>query len=222
MIGLKVDWLALPTDALLGFEPSQIAVIVNTLLDATLPQIKLLGLSPENAEKLKHIEFTKPARQIGQREAYPDYISKSGKRFELKGLFVDNPELDFKRPPTRREPSARLKENITFEIVDPATDVLFVAAIQLREDGEFCSPYIIDIGLFSMIECIEARDRRLHDSGGRWIGGAPKVISQRGAQKQRANEELTEQDYKPDTNFGKLKRIPHPPLENFLTKYRTL
>ncbi len=74
LIGLKVDWLSLPTTALLGFEPSQIAVIVNTLLDAALPQIKLLSLSPENAEKLKHIEFIKPTRQIGQREAYPDYL----------------------------------------------------------------------------------------------------------------------------------------------------
>lgn len=222
LIGLRIAWLSLPIAALPGFEPSQIAVIVNTLLDAALPQIKLLSLSPENAEKLKHIEFLKPVREIGQREAYPDYISKSGKRFELKGLFVDNASLNFKRPPTRREPSARLKENITVENVDAANDVLFVAAIQLQEFGGFCSPYVTDIGLFSMIECVEARDSRLYGSGGKWFGKVPKVVSKRGLDRQRNNKDLTEQDYERDTNFGKLKRIPHPLLQDFLNKYRII
>ena len=38
LIGLKINWLSIPNQALPGFEPSQIAVIVNTLLDAILPQ----------------------------------------------------------------------------------------------------------------------------------------------------------------------------------------
>ena len=33
LIGIKIDWLSLPDKALSGFEPSQIAVIVNTLID---------------------------------------------------------------------------------------------------------------------------------------------------------------------------------------------
>ncbi len=43
LIGMKIDWLSLPDKALLGFEPSQIAVIVNTLIDGILPQIELLA-----------------------------------------------------------------------------------------------------------------------------------------------------------------------------------
>jgi len=33
LIGLRLSWLAIPDAALVGFEPSQLAVIVNTLLD---------------------------------------------------------------------------------------------------------------------------------------------------------------------------------------------
>src|SRR5262245_46970768 len=93
LVGLRITWLALPDLALSGFEPSQVAVIVNTLLDAALPQIKLLASSPENSERLSSIGLEKAPRSVGEREAYPDYIHKSGYRFELKGLFVDNPEL---------------------------------------------------------------------------------------------------------------------------------
>ena len=39
LIGLRVTWLSIPGGALAGFEPSQIAVIVNTLLDGILPQM---------------------------------------------------------------------------------------------------------------------------------------------------------------------------------------
>ena len=72
---LRIDWLALPEQVLPGFEPSQIAVIVNTLLDAALPQITLLEVQdPENRARLEQIGLTKAPSQIGQREAYPDYI----------------------------------------------------------------------------------------------------------------------------------------------------
>ena len=50
LIGLRVTWLSIPGGALLGFEPSQIAVIVNTLLDGILPQIQLLTADDENAD----------------------------------------------------------------------------------------------------------------------------------------------------------------------------
>lgn len=219
LIGLKVDWLSLPRQSLPGFEPSQIAVIINTLLDAALPQIELLASDPENAEKLKHIGLSKSPSQIGERESYPDYIHKSGKRIELKGLFVDNPDLDFKRPPTRREPSARLKENVTIDVVDPANDVLLVAAVRLQEVDGRCYPIIIDIGLFLMIECIRARDRRLEESGGKWFKGVPKVISNRGLEKKKEGKPLNDSDFEKDTNFGKLKRIPYDPLQEFMRKH---
>ncbi|WP_228037079.1 hypothetical protein [Cuspidothrix issatschenkoi] len=51
LIGIKIDWLSIPRQALPGFEPSQIAVIVNTLLDGILPQIELISNDRENQEK---------------------------------------------------------------------------------------------------------------------------------------------------------------------------
>jgi hypothetical protein len=219
LVGLKIDWLSIPRGGIAGFEPSQIAVIVNTLLDAALPQIELLASDPANAEKLKHIGLSKGPKQIGERESYPDYIHKSGKRIELKGLFVDNPDLPFKRPPTAREPSARLKENVTMRDVDSARDALLIAAVQLKEIDRKCYPVIIDIEVLSMIECVRARDNRLIATGGKWVVGKPVVISKRGEEKIRRNEPLTDSDFEKDTNFGKLKRIPYEPLQAFMRKH---
>ena len=217
---LRIDWLALPEQVLPGFEPSQIAVIVNTLLDAALPQLKLLEVQDaENRARLEQIGLTKAPGQIGQRESYPDYIHKSGFRVELKGLFVDNPSLDLKRPPTEREPSARLKENVRERDVDAARDVLMVAAVQITELEQVCSPVIADIGLFPMNECILARDNRLLRGGGRWYNGVPQVVKKTSGSKYRRGEILSDEDYAKDTNFGKLNRIPYPPLEAFLRQY---
>jgi len=173
LIGLRISWLSIPSGALAGFEPSQIAVIVNTLLDAILPQIEFLASDKENAAKLRGIGLSKAPGVIGQRETYPDYVHVSGRRVELKGLFVDNPLLALKRPPTDREPSARLKENVTMDIIDPANDALLVAAVQLRPDEEGqCSPYITDIGVFSMVECV-------HVTRGSLIVGADGSVGSR-------------------------------------------
>jgi hypothetical protein len=219
LVGLRVDWLSIPTAGLPGFEPSQIAVIINTLLDAAMPQIELLASDPENTERLKHIGLQKGPKQIGERESYPDYIHKSGKRVELKGLFVDNPELPLKRPPTAREPSARLKENVTIGDIEPDKDVLLVAAVRLEEFDGRCFPVIIDIEVLSMIECIRARDQRLIDTGGKWINKVPMVVSKRGQEKLKKGNSLTDDDYEKDTNFGKLKRIPYKPLQAFMDKH---
>lgn len=219
LIGIKIDWLSLPDKALLGFEPSQIAVIVNTLIDGILPQIELLATNEDNREKLSRIGLSKSPGILGERESYPDYIHISGKRIELKGLFVDNKELELKRPPTRREPSARLKENVTIDVIDPKNDILLIAAVQLKEIEGFCSPHIVDLAVLSMIECIKARDERLRITGGKWIDGLPKVISIKGSIKLKRGLELTDADYEKDTNFGKLKRIPYPPLQAFLSKW---
>jgi len=222
LIGLRIDWLALPEQALPGFEPSQIAVIVNTILDAALPQIQLLATNPENRRKLEHIGLSKAPGDIGEREHYPDYLHKSGYRVELKGLFVDNPALNFKRPPTRREPSARLKENVTMADVNPAIDVLMLAAVQLREFEGVCHPVIIDVALFPMYECIRARDQRLKNAGGQWYRGVPQVVKKSSMSKYREEQTLTDADFEKDTNFGKLKRIPYPPLQAFLKKHGTI
>jgi hypothetical protein len=219
LVGLRITWLALPGIALSGFEPSQVAVIVNTLLDAALPQIKLLASSPENSERLNSIGLEKAPRSVGERESYPDYIHKAGYRFELKGLFVDNPELGLKRPPTRREPSARIKDNVTIADVNPAKDILLMAAVQLRLFEQYCHPIIIDIGLFPMIDCIKARDERMLRLGGRWNGKVPQCVKKSSIGKFLRGESLIDEDYQHDTNFGKMKRIPYLPLQLFLKKH---
>jgi len=223
LIGLKITWLSIPGRALPGFEPSQIAVIVNTLLDAILPQIEYLASDAENAEKLRGVGLSKAPGSMGQRESYPDYIHVSGKRVELKGLFVDNTELSLRRPPTDREPSARLKENITIDVIDPKNDALLIAAVQLREDEQGrCSPYISDIGVFSMVACVRARDGRLSEAGGKWISGVPKVVKKASMSKFKRGDRLTSSDFEKDTNFGKLKRIPYPPLQAFMRKHEAI
>ena len=219
LVGMKIDWLSIPNQALQCFEPSQVAVIVNTLLDGILPQIQLLATTEENKAALKNIGLLKAASGIGQRESYPDYVHVSGKRVELKGLFVDNVELKLKRPPTPREPSARLKENVTLESIDAQKDVLLIAAVQIKEENGMCSPFIVDIEVLSMVECLKARDSRLYETGGKWIAGLPKVISNSGQKKLKSGQILTNLDYEKDTNFGKLKRIPYKPLQDFLNKW---
>jgi hypothetical protein len=219
LVGLQITWLSLPGIALSGFEPSQVAVIVNTLLDAALPQIKLLSSSPENNERLKSIGLEKAPRSVGERGAYPDYIHKSGYRFELKGLFVDNPELGLKRPPTRREPSARIKDNVTLADVNRSKDILLMAAVQLHQFDQYCHPVIIDVGLFPMIDCIKARDERMFRLGGRWNGKVPQCVKKSSIGKFLRGESLTDEDYQHDTNFGKMKRIPYVPLQQFLKKH---
>ena len=219
LVGMKIDWLSIPNQALQGFEPSQVAVIVNTLLDGILPQIQLLATTEENKAALKNIGLLNAASGIGQRESYPDYVHVSGKRVELKGLFVDNVELKLKRPPTPREPSARLKENVTLESIDAQKDVLLIAAVQIKEENGMCSPFIVDIEVLSMVECLKARDSRLYETGGKWIVGLPKVISNSGQKKLKSGKILTDLDYEKDTNFGKLKRIPYKPLQDFLNKW---
>ena len=105
------------------------------------------------------------------------------------------------------------------DVIDPANDALLVAAVQLRADetGQ-CSPYVTDIGVFSMIECVRVRDQSLANRGGRWIDGVPKVVKKASRDKFRAGGQLPNLDFEKDTNFGKLKRIPYAPLQEFMRK----
>lgn len=228
--GLPVEVLRLPRDILIGFEPSQVGSMVGALMDACIPQLSVL--LPDNAD-LGEVGLSKAAGLLGDREGYPDYVHDSGKRLELKLVYVDPLEVEMKKPPTRREPSARLTQKVTLKNVLPARDVLLVVAYQLRplaDDPELFSPTIIDLGLFSMIECIRARDHRLTSRGGKWFGEyeTPAVLSKLGKLKLLAGEPLNDtvygrkesegHDYNEDTNFGKLKRIPHQPLHRFFRR----
>jgi hypothetical protein len=99
-VSLKI--LSIPVASLAGFEPSQIGTICGTLMDACLPFL----------EEIPRVGLHKHGGILGDREGYPDYKHESGYRLELKLLYVDNMSLKMKRPPTRREASARLTQKV--------------------------------------------------------------------------------------------------------------
>ena len=180
------------------------------------------------------IGLSKHEGVIGEREGYPDYRHRSGKRLELKLLYRDPKGVEMKTPPTAREASARLTQKVTVKNVDPKTDVLMVLAYELcptPAKPELYCPTIVDIGLFPMIDCIRARDDRLTRRGGKWFGDyeTPCVPSKIGRKKLRRGEALDESGYgrkesegrdlNEDTNFGKLKRVPYRPLQLYLKKH---
>lgn len=225
LAGYQFDILRIPNAALANFEPSQVGTIVGTLIDASLPFLP----------GIPQVGIAKHEGLLGDREGYPDYHHASGKRLELKLLYVDNPDLEMKRPPTVREASARLTQKVTIKNVQPDRDAMLLIAYQLRpiaDDKDRCSPTIIDFELFSMIELIEARDARMALTGGRWFGNfeTPTILSRIGKAKLTGGlppdinaygrKESEGRDYNEDTNFGKLKRIPYAPLQNFLRKHR--
>lgn len=221
--GVQVKYLQLPIDLALQIEPSQVGTIVGTLTDLLLPRIALE----------QGIGLTKAAGILGDREGYPDFEHDSGYRIELKGAFRDNPDVPMKKPPTPREPSARLTQKVTVKNVDPDRDALLILVYELepvREDPSLLSPTIVDLGLFPVIECINARDYRMTSGGGRWFGNfeTPTILSKAGKKVQAGGLPLNEAGYgrkesegyhfNEDTNFGKLKRIPYRPLQEFLKR----
>ena len=205
----------------LQMEPSQIGTIVGTLTDLMLPRIALE----------KGIGLTKAAGLLGDREGYPDFEHDAGYRLELKGVFTDNPAVAMKKPPTPREPSARLTQKVTVKNVIPEADALLLLVYQLKpmtDDPTLLSPTIKAVGVFPAIECVLARDARLTEGHGRWFGNyeTPTILSKAGRRKHRAGEPWNEAgygrkesegyDFNEDTNFGKMKRIPYRPLQEFL------
>lgn len=175
--------------------------------------------------------MTKAAGIRGDREGYPAFLHKSGYRIELKGAFRDNAKVPMKRPPTPREPSARLTQKVTLKNVDPDRDALLLLVYELepvRDDPSLLSPTIVSVGLFPVIECINARDSRMVLGGGRWFGNyeTPTILSKAGRKIRASGGALNETGYgrkesegyhfNEDTNFGKMKRIPYRPLQEFL------
>lgn len=230
LVGVHFKILQIPRAILVGFEPSQIGTIIGSLMDACIPYIAMI--LPDN-KSLIELGLFRHNGKMGEREGYPDYDHISGKRVELKLLYVDPIDVQMKKPPTPREPSARLTQKVTVKNVDPGKDVLLVLAYQLRPDpnnAELFSPTVIDLGIFPVVECIHARDQRLLKSG-KWFGDydTPAVLSKQGRRKKKFGQPLDEatygrkesegKDYNEDTNFGKLARIPYKPLKDFLGKY---
>ena len=224
LIGVQFTSLALPAAALEAFEPSQIGTIVGALMDAMIPHV------PD----LRKIGLQKHGGLQKDREGYPDYKHESGKRLELKLLYVHNPAVKMKVPATPREPSARLTQKVTRKNVNPADDAVLLVAYRMEQHAgapDAVSPTIKDVAVLSMIELITARDKRMEACGGRWFGNfeTPTVPSKIGRAKLRRGEpplasygrkESEGMDYNEDTNFGKLRRIPHKPLQQFLDRYR--
>lgn len=230
LIGVEFKVLQIPGAVLKGFEPSQIGSMIGTLMDACIPYLSLI--LTDNTDLLQ-VGLVRHLGLIGEREGYPDYDHTSGKRIELKLLYVDPTDIQMKKPPTPREPSARLTQKVTVKNVQPDKDVLLVIAYQLKpgkEDKDLFSPTIIDLGIFPVIECIRARDRRLLKNG-KWFGNydTPVVLSKKGKLKKLNGEPIDDttygrkedegKDYNEDTNFGKLARIPYKPLQAFLIKH---
>lgn len=216
-----VSYLRLPANMAAHIEPSQVGTIVGTLTDLMLPRLALE----------KGIGLSKAAGLLGDREGYPDFEHDAGYRVELKGVFRDNPKVKLKKPPTPREPSARLTQKVTVKNVIPETDALLVLVYQLApldEDETLLSPTITGVGIFPVIECVRARDQRMITAGGKWFGNyeTPTILSRIGKAKQKSAQILNDEqygrkesegwDYNEDTNFGKLKRIPYQPLQEFL------
>ena len=225
LCGTTVDYLKLPAEMGMEIEPSQVGTIVGTLTDLLLPRIALekgIGLK-------KAVSF---GGTLGEREGYPDFQhDDAGYRIELKGAFRDNANVKMKKPPTPREPSARLTQKVTEKNVDADRDALLVLVYELeprRDDPSLLSPTIVNLGLFPVIECVRARDARMTSGGGRWFGDyqTPTILSAIGKKNLRAGIALDLQnygrkkdegrDFNEDTNFGKLKRIPYRPLQEFL------
>ena len=229
---MQLSVLRLPKAILGAFEPSQIGTVIGTLMDACIPE--LTNLLQDDAPAVGGLGLTKHEGILGEREGYPDYRHVSGKRLELKLLYKDPHNLPMKKPPTPREPSARLTQKVTVKNVRPGTDVLMVLPYQLRplvDQESVYSPTIVDVGLFSMIDCIRARDDRLQRTGGKWFGDyeTPCILSRQGKEKHARGEPVDYsqygrtksegKDFNEDTNFGKLKRIPYKPLQLFLKKH---
>lgn len=227
LIGAQFNILSIPEEILLAFEPSQIGTIIGSLMDACIPQLSKITES----NTFDNVGLRKNEGILGDREGYPDYLHTSGKRLELKLLFVDNPNIEMKKPPTPREPSARLTQKVTFKNVQADKDLLLVIAYALMESSTkpgFFSPTIIDFELFPVYECILARDRRMYDSNGGWFGRfeTPTILSNQGKRKKAAGIEIDYSSYgrkedegkdlNEDTNFGKLKRIPYEPLHKYI------
>lgn len=225
LLGVQFDSLRLPLAALADIEPSQVGTIVGTLMDALIPHL----------EGVTEVGLAKHEGILGDREGYPDYNHPElGLRVELKLIFAENAALPTKKPPTPREPSARLTQKVTVKNVDPSTDTVLVIAYRLQEAAgrsDAVTPTIIDLEVFSAIELVEARDGRLIECGGRWFGEyeTPCIPSRIGRKKRREGVPLDTstygrkagegKDYNEDTNFGKLQRIPHDGLAAFLKRH---
>lgn len=223
LVGAEILYLQLPIEAAEAFEPSQVGTVIGTLTDAVLPYVALN----------RKVGLTKGPGILGSREGYPDFDHEAGYRLELKGLFRENPHVKLKKPPTPREPSARLTQKVTLKNVKPNEDGLLLLAYELRPsrlDANLVVPVIVDLEVLPVIDCVLARDKRLISAGGRWFGNyeTPAVLSKIGREKLRANKPLDistygrkeseGRDYNEDTNFGKLKRIPYQPLQEFLKR----
>jgi hypothetical protein len=231
LIGVQLPALKLSRIVLQTIEPSQVGTIVGTLMDASLSHLP--ELLPQHAD-LAALGLTRAPGLIGDREGYPDFDHRSGKRLQLKLVYVEPTGVLMKRPPTRREPSARITQKVTIKNVIADRDALLVLPYTLEPDladPNLFSPTVLDVGVFSMVEAVRARDHRLSEGGGIWFGEyeTPAILSRKGLAKRRGNtptdtssygrKESEGHDYNEDTNFGKLRRIPLEPLQQFLRKH---
>ena len=229
MIGVQLPILQIPTKLLSAFEPSQIGTIFGNALDALLPLIHEFV----EVEGIENHGLKKAGGLLKDREGYPDYEHELGPNIELKGAQIDPIDPVTKTAETRREPSSRITESVTRGILED-NDLLMVVGYQMQpvlDDDSMYALTIVDVELFDMAAIVYARDERLSCSGGFWFDeSVPVIPSNSGKKKQKNSIPLdgttgfndqkgsSGHDYSHDTNFGKLKRIPHPELQQFLAR----
>lgn len=194
----KLEYLRLPSESIIQFEPSQISVIVHTMFDAVIPNIE-----DEDNPIRKYRSFEH------NREKYPDYeIPDIAVRLELKGYLDEKRSMPMKETRANREPSARFREGPNE--IEPANDLLFVAGWRIVDEDGFAQVQIANSLLLPAVDVAIARDEYLLERGGRF------EEDHRPMRLKRNKSGDDPSHYAFDDNFGKLNRIPHPDLQAFL------
>lgn len=196
--GYELQYLQLPSESITNFEPSQISVIVHTMLDALIPIIAEQESSLTKCRQFDH-----------EREKYPDYeFEELDVRLELKGYLYEENSMQMKKTRAQREPSARFQEGP--EEIESKTDLLFVVAWHIENNNGTARVQIDNYLLLPAVDVALARDEYLLERNGHFDE------DHRPMRLKRNKDGSDPSHYAYDDNFGKLNRIPHPKLEAFL------
>jgi hypothetical protein len=181
-----LSWLELPGPVVDAMEPGTISAVINSLLEADLAHL-LADQGVQRCRTATHHRDGYPDFQIGENESSP--------RVEMKGLWdrilKGNITSSGK---SKMEPSARLREPQD-DIRDD--DVLLIIvwdfeecdAVRRVRIAEGVTPIVC-----SAHKAAESRDQRALGNGAQFVPGYKVPVTTSG---------------RPETNFGKLNRIPY-------------
>ncbi|HEX8744622.1 MAG TPA: hypothetical protein VF712_15975 [Thermoleophilaceae bacterium] len=181
-----MSWLGVPNAVVDFMEPGTISAVVNSLLEADFAHV----LRDEGVVRCRMAEH--------HRDGYPDFQLGKGAgspRVEMKGLWrkILLGEITSSGK-SKMEPSARLREPIE-DIWEE--DVLLIVVWDFESDGQI-SRVVLPDGhppvVCSAHAAAESRDRRAIENGAVWRPDEKIPVTRTG---------------RPETNFGKLNRIPY-------------